>query len=95
MAIVMASMTVRSTFAFDPVTAQRLEHLAKRWGLSKSEVLRRVIASAESGSLPLGQREIPSTPLEAFRRIQTADILPPGTAAQWQAELAEERAQEA
>jgi len=37
----MATMTVRTTVAFDPATAARLERLAKRWGISKSETMRR------------------------------------------------------
>jgi hypothetical protein len=40
-------MTVRTSVAFDPTTAARLERLAKRWGVSKSETLRRALESAE------------------------------------------------
>jgi hypothetical protein len=40
-------MTVRTSVAFDPATAARLERLAKRWGVSKSETLRRALESAE------------------------------------------------
>jgi hypothetical protein len=39
-------MTIRSTFALDPETAQTLERLAARWEVSKSEALRRAVASA-------------------------------------------------
>ena len=42
----MAKMTVRSTFALDPQTVQALDRLAGCWGVSKSEVLRRVIGIA-------------------------------------------------
>ena len=44
----MATMTVRTTVAFDPATAARLERLAKRWGVSKSETLRRALEAAEN-----------------------------------------------
>ena len=40
-------MTVHTTVAFDLATAQRLERLAKRWGVSKSETLRRALEAAE------------------------------------------------
>ncbi len=33
-------MTVRTTVAFHPATAARLEWRAKRWGVSKSEAMR-------------------------------------------------------
>ena len=65
----MATMTVRTTVAFDPATAARLERLAKRWGVSKSETLRRALESAEkaqpaaTGSLPDFTR---MTPLQIF-----------------------------
>lgn len=42
----MARMTVRSTFALDIDTADSLERLARQWGVSKSEALRRAIAAA-------------------------------------------------
>jgi predicted transcriptional regulator len=42
----MASATVKSTFSLDLETAQRLERLARAWGVSKSEVLRQAIRDA-------------------------------------------------
>jgi hypothetical protein len=50
----MATMSVRTTVAFDPATAARLERLAKRWGVSKSETLRRALESAEKTSAASG-----------------------------------------
>ncbi len=41
---------IRSTYALDPETVQRLEQLARRWGVSKLEVLRRAICAAASAS---------------------------------------------
>ncbi len=43
----MATMTIRTTVAFDPATAARLDRLAKRWAVSKSETLRRALEKAE------------------------------------------------
>ncbi len=45
--LIMATMTVRTTVAFDPASAARLERLALRWGVSKSETLRRALEDAE------------------------------------------------
>jgi hypothetical protein len=42
----MAKMTVRSTFALDPGTVDALARLARRWNVSKSEALRRVVNAA-------------------------------------------------
>jgi hypothetical protein len=50
----MDTMTIRTTVAFDPATAARLERLAKRWGVSKSETLRRALESAEKTSAASG-----------------------------------------
>jgi hypothetical protein len=44
----MAKMTVRSTFALDPETVGALGRLAKRWKVSKSEALRRVVRVASA-----------------------------------------------
>lgn len=48
----MASMTVRTTVAFDPATVARWERLSKRWGVSKSEALRRALEAAELPAVP-------------------------------------------
>ena len=42
----MATMTIRGTYALDVGTVRRLEDLARRWGVSKSEALRRAIRGA-------------------------------------------------
>lgn len=44
----MAKMTVRSTFALDRETVDSLDRLARRWEVSKSEALRRVVNVATS-----------------------------------------------
>jgi len=42
----MATLTVRSTYALDVDTEKALERIARRWKVSKSEALRRVVRSA-------------------------------------------------
>ena len=42
----MAKKTIRSTFALDPLTVGNLDRLATKWGVSKSEAVRRVIEAA-------------------------------------------------
>jgi len=44
----MAKMSVRSTFALDPETVDALDQLARRWDVSKSEALRRMVRVASS-----------------------------------------------
>ncbi len=63
----MATMTIKSTYSLDIETMQALETLAKRWRVSKSEVLRRVIkaAAAEDATRETG-------PLAALDRLQTS-----------------------
>ncbi len=72
----MATMTIRTTVAFDPPTAARLERLARRWGLSKSETLRRVLEKAErDDAVPPGAEAVPDfsrlTPLEILDWLRT------------------------
>lgn len=65
-------MTIRTTVAFDPVTATRLERLAKRWGISKSETLRRALEAAEKAD------NGPSTPsggIPDFTRMTPLEIV--------------------
>jgi len=42
----MAKITVRSTYALDPETVASLDRLARRWRVSKSEALRRIVNTA-------------------------------------------------
>ena len=48
----MATMTIRTTVAFDPATVARWERLTKRWGTTKSETLRRALEAAEREMTP-------------------------------------------
>lgn len=43
----MATMTCRTTFAFDQETIHRLKKMATRWSVSQAEVIRRCLSQAE------------------------------------------------
>jgi hypothetical protein len=43
---------IKSTYALDLETVSRLEEMARRWGVSKSEVLRRAVRAAAGQSSP-------------------------------------------
>ena len=98
----MAMMTVRTTVAFDPATAARLERLAKRWGVSKSETLRRALERAETGQPPLGVSLQPSdqeiaamTPREAFTWLRANPQHPAGWGDDFRRELRQARERDA
>src|SRR6185437_10363018 len=81
----MATTIVRTTYALDIETVRKLEELADRWGVSKSEALRRSIRSAslrQSGT---------SSPLEAFKALQASIKLSKTEAAKWGRKIRQER----
>ena len=98
----MATMTIRTTVAFDPATAARLERLAKRWDISKSETLRRVLEKAESeipissvSQVPTDQEIAAMSPREAFEWLKANPQHPPGWGADFRHELREARDRDA
>ena len=62
----MATTTVKSTYALDVETARALEDMARRWGVSKSEALRRAIRAARRGPAPGAPKAL--TALDALQR---------------------------
>ena len=70
-------MTVRSTYALDPETIRRLEDIARRWGVSKSEALRRAIRSAAASRTPERQK------IESLMKLQDSLGLTPQSADAW------------
>ena len=80
----MAITSVRSTYSLDVETMKRIESLARRWDVSKSEVLRRAIRMADEQSAV-------SERVEAFRRLQASMSLTPAQADAWVAEIRAER----
>jgi len=73
-------MTIRTTVAFDPATVAHWERLTKRWGVSKSEALRRAPEVAEMPPSMRGGEPGLATPpepreLEAMSSAQALDWL--------------------
>jgi hypothetical protein len=60
-----AKMTIRSTYALDVDTVRALETVANRWGVSKSEALRRSIRAAVEA-----EPQPSSSALETLDRLQ-------------------------
>ena len=63
---------------------RRIENLARRWDVSKSEVLRRAVRLADEQST-MSER------VEAFKRLQAAIDLTPERADAWIARIRAER----
>ncbi len=80
----MAIMTIRSTYALDAETVRRLEEIARRWGVSKSEALRRAIRTAAG-------RSTRSQPSNALDELQRSLGLSAGTARAWARQIRQER----
>jgi hypothetical protein len=78
----MANMTIpriKATYSLDAETVAVLERLARRWDVSKSEALRRVIRASASA-----ERVVDDEPsLAALSRAQRAANLTAATAAAW------------
>ncbi len=80
----MASTTIRSTYALDADTVQRLGHLAKRWNVSECEALRKAIRMADADS-PADDR------LAALRALQASMRLSGKAAEEWVRRVRRER----
>jgi ribbon-helix-helix CopG family protein len=83
----MAAMYIRSTFALDEPTARGLAQLARKWGVSKSEALRRAVARAQEQPGPAGEM----TPQDALRALKQKPALSSGQARSWRAANADAR----
>ncbi len=81
----MATATVKATYSLDPGTVSRLEEIARAWGVSKSEALRRAIRAAAAGP---GQ---PGGPLAALDALQKDAALSGPKARAWAEEARRER----
>ena len=78
----MASPTIRTTYALDQETVQRLNTLARQWGVSKSAALRRAISMADAAVAPG-----PDERLAALRQVQKSLALTPARVEQWVREV--------
>jgi hypothetical protein len=83
----MATMHIRSTFALDEPTSRGLANLAKKWGVSKSEALRRAVARAQEQPGPRGEM----TPREALLALKQKPVLTRKQAKTWRADNARAR----
>ena len=80
----MAIMTIRSTYALDAETVRTLEELAKDWGVSKSEALRRSIRASAATRPRAGA-------LQAFDDLQRSLGLSRAAANRWANRVRQER----
>lgn len=79
---------IKSTYSLDPRTVRDLERLARRFGTSKSEILRRAVRS-------LAQQEGTQEPsaLHALDELQQSVGLAEEKADDWVAQVRRERAE--
>jgi len=92
-------MTIRTTFAFDPASMARLERLSKRWGVSKSETLRRALERAEiatasatcDASMPDLDQIAAMTPRQALDWLRAHPLVSKTEGARWRDELRQTR----
>jgi Arc/MetJ-type ribon-helix-helix transcriptional regulator len=82
----MARTSIKSTYSLDVETVRKLERVAARWRVSKSEVLRRAIDAVASDRRP---NEL--TPLQALDELQKSLKLGKRELEQWQAAARRER----
>ncbi|MDZ7754711.1 MAG: ribbon-helix-helix protein, CopG family [Gammaproteobacteria bacterium] len=83
----MTASTIKSTYSLDPQTVRDLERLARRFGTSKSEVLRRAVQS-----LANRETQLESNGLQALDELQKSVSLTTGRAEDWAAQVRRERA---
>ncbi len=76
----MATQTIKTTYSLDVETVRKLEQMARRWNVSKSEALRRAIRAAAAEGLP-GQGE---EAISALDQLQHSLGLSPEEAVRWE-----------
>ena len=79
----MAIPMTKATYTLDSEAVRTLENLARRWGVSKSEALRRAIAAA--GGSAAADR------VAVLDRLQAAAGLAPAAANRWSNDVRAER----
>lgn len=82
----MAVTTVKSTYSLDVESVRTLEALARRWTVSKSEVLRRALRIA-AATTDKGE----NARMEALNRLQAAVRERGVDLAQWERDVGTER----
>lgn len=86
----MASITIKSTYSLDVETVRQLESMARRWKVSKSEALRRVIRAAADQQPPAGKEA-----LHALDRLQASLKITKSAARRWEEAAKRERRESA
>jgi hypothetical protein len=86
---IMAIPKIKATYSLDAETTALLERLAKRWAVSKSEALRRIIRAA--GSAAEADKAQGNSRLAAFDRAQQSLGLTERVAAVWERQVRAER----
>jgi len=81
--------TVKATYTLLPQTIRKLEQLAERWGVTKSEVIRRSIDQLSCQD-PIHDQEKPD-PLLALKQYQAAMHLTREERARWIDDVRKER----
>ena len=81
----MATIKIKSTYSLDVETVRQLEDVARRWNVSKSEVLRRAIRSAAALESP------DQDALNALDRLQRSMDLTERRSAAWAKRVRGER----
>ena len=76
----MATQTIKTTYSLDVETVRKLEQMARRWNVSKSEALRRVIRAAAKEGLPGEGREA----IKALDELQRSLGLDAEEAVRWE-----------
>ena len=76
-----------SSVSLDPSTLAVVEQLARAWGVSKEEAVRRAVAQAES--VPVAAKN--PDRLQAFKQLQSRLQLTPEKAVAWQSSVREGR----
>ena len=84
--ILMATITIKSTYSLDVETVRQLEAMARRWKVSKSEALRRAIRAAANQQPAAGRQA-----LRALDRLQDSLALPKDAAKRWERTVGNER----
>lgn len=80
----MATPKIKATYSLDPETVDLLERAARRWGVSKSEALRRAI---HASAVTADETEA----VASLDRLQEIVALEPAAAAAWTRRVRSER----
>ena len=75
------------TVSLDSSTLEVVEQLARAWGVSKEEAVKRAVTQVEAASAPVKI----SDRLQAFKELQRRLQLTPEKAAAWQAAVRDAR----